>query len=413
MENLTKLVALLIAVLSIAGIAVGRFPKLKMNRATIALVGAVLIVLTGIMQLDDAWLLIDWDTIALLLAIMILNANFRFSGFFDLVNSHISKKVHTPNGLLIVLVFLSGFLSAFFLNDTIVLVFTPLVVITVLNLKRNPIPYLVALATSANIGSAATLIGNPQNILIGATSQYPFGHFFLRMLPVSLLGLGIVWFFVRILYPAEFKTPLKVVLPEKPPKIHKPLLLKCALAALMMVMALFAGVKPTLAALGAATIVLITRRIKPARVFAEIDWSLIVFFAGLFVITGSLEKFGFTEQMAGALGDLQNGGLGRLAVASAVLSNLISNVPAVLLLRPLVAALEKPEYAWLILSMATTFAGNLTLLGSVANLIVAELAGRAGVELSFREYLKAGVPITILSIAVGFGIIRIYSLVGI
>jgi len=157
----------------------------------------------------------------------------------------------------------------------------------------------------------------------------------------------------------------------------------------------------SLAALGAASFLLFTRRLKPERVFKEVDWSILVFFSGLFIVTASIETSGLLNYLLQYAGEFLRGGIISLSLSSAVLSNLVSNVPAVMLLKPIIPLLENPDIGWLTLAMATTFAGNFTLLGSVANLIVAETAKHNGIQLSFKEYLKAGIPITILSLIVG------------
>jgi len=299
------------------------------------------------------------------------------------------------------IVLASGILSALFLNDTIVIMFTPLVVEVTLALKRNPIPYLMGLATAANVGSTATIIGNPQNMLIGMSSKIPFVTFAGYLTPVALVGLGIVCLVIILIYRSEFQNQSFNHVAEMRLRLFKPLLYKSIIALFVMLVAFFAGAPVPIAALGAASLLLITRRIKPQRVFHELDWALLVFFSGLFIVTRTIETSGLGSYLFSATLPLIKQGLWSLTIVSALLSNLISNVPAVLLFRPLIPMMENPRIAWLVLAMATTFAGNLTLLGSVANLIVAESAKSKGVQLSFIEYLKAGVPITILTLLIG------------
>jgi Na+/H+ antiporter NhaD/arsenite permease-like protein len=262
----------------------------------------------------------------------------------------------------------------------------------------------MAAATAANVGSVATLVGNPQNMLIGVSSGIGFNRFFVAMAPVAIGGLVLVTLVLFAVYRGAL-APRAVEVGTAPARrVHRPLLRKSIVASILLVIALVAGMPVPLAALGAASVLLVTRRLKPARVFQEIDWSLLVFFSGLFVVTAAAERLGVTNAV---FGWLQRSGTGIpvLSVAAAVLSNIVSNVPAVLLLRPVVEGLARPEVGWLTLAMATTLAGNLTLLGSVANLIVAESAGHHGVQLSFREYLRGGVPITLLTL--GWGILWI------
>lgn len=385
---------------TLIGVALGRYPALRMNRATIAFVGAVVLLLGGAVRREDAWRLIDWDTIALLFAMMVINANFRLSGFFHLVGSWVARHAKTPRRLLALIVFCAGVLSALFLNDTIVLMFTPLVLDMTLAMRRNPVPYLIGLVCAANIGSVATITGNPQNMIVGMASGIPFAHFTLALAPVAILGLGLGWLIIVALHRQEFAAgPLDTSFPI-PDRHYRPLLRKSLLAAGAMLVAFLAGAPIAMSALGAAAVLLVTRRLKPARVFREIDWSLLVFFASLFVVTGSLQVNGLSDRLFAFSKPWVEGGLPAFCAVAVVLSNIVSNVPAVMLFRHLIPALPDPRSAWLALAAATTLAGNLTLLGSVANLIVAEIARARGVHLGFVGYLRAGAPITLATLAV-------------
>jgi Na+/H+ antiporter NhaD/arsenite permease-like protein len=398
----SETLGLVIVVLTLGGIAAGSLPIVRMDRATMAIVGATTLVLVGTIPLSDAYAAIDLNTIVLLFGMMVLNANLRLAGFFDIVARRLAHHAHTPAVLLVVTVLTAGVLSAIFLNDTIVLVFTPLLLEVTRVAGLNPLPFLMAAATAANVGSVATLVGNPQNMLIGVASGIGFNRFLVTLAPVALGGLLVVTVVLLAIYRAALTPRAVAVDPAPARRVHGPLLRKSIVASLLLIIALVAGMPVPLAALGAASVLLVTRRIKPARVFREIDWSLLVFFSGLFVVTAAAERLGVTEAVFGWL--LRAGtSVAELSAVAAVVSNLVSNVPAVLLLRPVVEGLARPEIGWLTLAMATTLAGNLTLLGSVANLIVAESAGRAGVRLSFGEYLKAGVPITLLTL--GWGIL--------
>lgn len=393
--------SLFIIIITLIGVSIGRYPVLRMNRATIAFVGAVILITINAISLEQAYQSIDLNTIVLLLSIMILNVNFRLSGFFYLISRFLLKFAKTPRQLLGMLIFLSGLLSAIFLNDTIVLVFTPIILEIVLALRRNPIPYIIALATSANVGSVATIIGNPQNILIGTFSGISFLEFSIYLTPIAFVGLFIVWFLLVILYRKEFsKIKFEYIqLPES--RVHRPLLTKSIISTIIMLFALFLGVPTAIAAMCAASLLLITRRLKAERVFSEIDWSLLVFFAGLFVVTKSIETIGFSNKMIDLLKINSGSEIIDLTILSTLSSNLISNVPAVLLLKNLIYSYLNVKVSWLVMSMATTFAGNLTLIGSVANLIVAESAKKRGINLSFGEYLKSGILITTITLILG------------
>lgn len=399
--NLHQWLILLLISIILVGVALGRYPWLRMNRATIALVGATGLILVGGISLDDAFAALDLNTLLLLFAMMILNVNLRLAGFFRLVNTSIVGWAKSPRQLLGFIILASGLLSALFLNDTIVLMFTPLVIEVTLALRRNPIPYLVGLATAANIGSVATITGNPQNMLIGVASGLSFAAFSSYLLPVALVGLGLCWLVVVAVYREEFTAVSLPTLPPEKVRTYSPLLNKSMLATAGMLIAFLAGVPIPLAALAAASLLLITRRLKPNRVFREIDWTLLIFFGGLFMVTGAIESSGLSEQLFAVMQPLAERGIGWLTAVSVLLSNTISNVPAVMLFRPLVPDFADPTTTWLTLAMATTLAGNLTLLGSVANLIVAESAAARGVKLTFGEYLRVGVPITLLTLLWG------------
>ena len=404
-EGIRFWLSLAIIIATIIGVAVGRYPFLRMNRATIALTGATALIVLGALTLDEAYAALDLDTLTLLFAMMILNVNLRRAGFFGVVGKWVMRYARSTRQLLALVILASGVLSAVFLNDTIVLTFTPLVLDICGALKRRPIPYLVALVTAANIGSTATITGNPQNMIIGVASGIPFAQFTAYLGPVALVGLALVWVVIIVVYRQEFAmgqvtavgvTETALVVTTEPPLLRKSLV-----ATGLMVVALFMGMAIPLAALGAAALLLISRRIEPERTFCEVDWSLLVFFAGLFIVTGALESMGVSAQLFELMQPIAAQGIVALTATGVVLSNLISNVPAVLLFRPFVPSFTAPLQTWLTLAMATTLAGNLTLLGSVANLIVAESARRRGVHLSFGEYLWAGVPITLMSLIVG------------
>ncbi len=401
LQSVVYWVGLVLVAVTLVGVAIGRYPFLRMNRATIALTGATLLIVIGALTLDEAYAALDLDTLTLLFAMMILNTNLRRAGFFQLVGNWVVHWAHTPRQLLALIIVASGMLSAVFLNDTIVLVFTPLVLDICAMVARRPIPYLIALVTAANIGSAATITGNPQNMIIGVASGIPFARFTALLGPAALAGMAVIWGVIVLVYRREFASVPLIKTPTVAVKPERPLLVKSLAATAVMVAGLVLGMEIPLAALAAAAILLISRRLEPETVFREVDWSLLVFFGGLFIVTGALEGLGASDQLFAVMQPIAERGIVALAATGVVLSNLISNVPAVLLFRPFVPSFPAPTETWLTLALATTFAGNLTLLGSVANLIVAEIAGRRHVYLNFGEYLRAGVPITLISLALG------------
>ncbi|MEP7358778.1 MAG: anion transporter, partial [Anaerolineales bacterium] len=366
--------ALVVIGVTLVGVAIGKYPRLRMNRATIALVGATVLVALGAIPLQRAYVALDLNTLTLLFAMMIINANLRLAGFFGRVSRWVAARAHSPRRMLLLLMLTGGLLSALFLNDTMVLVLTPLVLDLTAAYKRRPVPYLLGLATAVNIGSVATITGNPQNMLIGLSSGISYRVFTAHLAPVALIGLALAWGIIVLVYRDEFKDQRFEAGVEFPLQRYQPPLAKSLLAVGLMLAAFVLGVPIALAALAAAAALLVTRRLKPERSFREIDWSLLVFFAGLFVVTAALETTGLSARLFAVALPLAERGLPALTAVALVLSNLVSNVPAVLLFRPFIPHFPDPARAWLALAMATTLAGNFTLLGSVANLIVAELA---------------------------------------
>ncbi|MEO8394002.1 MAG: anion transporter [Chloroflexota bacterium] len=393
-----QLLTLIIVVITYAAVAIGRIPRLRMNRATIALVGSAALIAVGAISQDQAFSAIDLGTLVLLGAMMVININLSLSGFFGLVTARVVQLARTPRILLALIIVAAGVLSAIFLNDTICVMMTPLVVDLTLRLKRNPIPYLIGLATATNVGSTATITGNPQNIIIGQASKIPYGTFLLHLAPVALLGMVVCWLVIVLMFRDEFRGTLPP-LDVPAPRTYPPLLNRSLLVIVGLMIAFLAGLPVTSAAAVAAGLLLISR-IRAPKLLA-IDWGLLAFFTGLFVVTGAIEVSGISTSLFAAAAPILNGGVASFSIATAALSNVVSNVPAVLLLRPVVAAMPNPNLGWLTLAMASTLAGNLTLLGSAANLIVAELAAKRDVNLDFMTYLRAGIPITVLTIVIG------------
>ncbi len=390
-----------IVLLTFIGVAIGRYPIIKSNRTTIALMGVALLLVTRQVQFEQLPDYIDFDTIILLFSMMIINANLKLAGFFSVASQWLVRWSRSARSFLAVEILLAGVLSALFLNDTICLMFAPFLINLMDTMKRNPIPYLIALATAANVGSTATLTGNPQNMIVGIASGISYTDFSLALIPVALVGLGVIWLVLVKMFPFDFdRRPLQVLPEQDIVPVQKPLLIKTLLITGGLLVAFLGGAPIALSSFLAASLLLITRRHQPQTVFAEFDWSLLVFFSALFIVSGSLETSGVTTQLidVNTLADRIN--IWNLSLLSAGLSNLVSNVPAVLLLKPLVSALDNARIGWLTLASASTLAGNLTLLGSVANLIVAETASRYRIDLSFWKYTKPGFVITLITLAI-------------
>jgi len=382
-------------------LAFGKLPGLRIDRTGIALAGATLMLGAGSLSLGDAAHAIDFNTLALLLGLMILVGTLRLSGFFRLVNGWVVARAHRPLPLLAAVIVSSGLFSAFLLNDAICLVMTPLVLDIVGRLRRDPVPYLLAVAMAANIGSTATITGNPQNILIGSFSGLSYTSFAAALSPVALIGLVLTFALIALLHPREFRRRERFEASAPPVHLHRWLAAKALGVTLAMVVAFFAGWPPAEVALVAGSVLLLTRVVRSERIYREIDWPLLLMFAGLFVVVAGFEKALLTPQLIGRVSGLRLGAPPVLSLVTAVLSNLVSNVPAVLVLRPFIASLYDPQRAWLAVAMASTLAGNLTVLGSVANLIVVHGGRAGGVEIGFWSYFRVGAPLTVLTILIG------------
>jgi Na+/H+ antiporter NhaD/arsenite permease-like protein len=368
------------------GLALGRVPGLRTDRVGIALVGAAGVLATGLLTLNEAVRAIDFATIALLLGMMVVVAFLRRAGFFERLAGWAVSRVRTPLGLLAATMLLSGLLSALLVNDVVCLALAPLVLHLARRLGLDPRPHLVGLAVASNLGSAATLTGNPQNMIIGGLSGISYLRFAAKLTPPAALGLLVGFAFTAWAYRAALRpagtapSPREKVTARKAVRRrpHDTLLLKSLLVTAAAVALFFAGANMAVVALGAAAVLL--GRVNPERVYRQIDWGLLLMFSGLFVVVAAFETHVLSHWDVAGWPALRASPVGLLSLASAALSNLVSNVPAVLLFKPVIPALPaaSQETAWLALAASSTFAGNLTVLGSVANLIVVEQARRGG-----------------------------------
>ncbi|HWP76626.1 MAG TPA: anion transporter [Methylomirabilota bacterium] len=400
--SVDRLIALVAFAGTYLGLALGRLPFFRVDRTGVAIIGGAVVVVSGLLPWDRAVAAVDAHTLVLLFGMMIVAAYLRLSGFFRLVTYAAVRRAHTPVGLLALIIVAAGVLSALFVNDVVCLVMAPIVLDLVRRLRLPPVPYLIALATAANVGSVATLTGNPQNMLVGSFSGISYRAFLLREAPVAVIGLALVFAVIWLAYRRRLPPALPAEALEERGAVHQALMIKTMAAVSVMLVAFLAGVPIALVAIGGAAYCLLTRRVNPDKVYREIDWGLLVLFTGLFVVIGGLEASGLTGEILGWAGAV---GLYRPAVltaVTAVLSNLVSNVPAVLLFKAVIPTFGEPTRAWLLLAMASTLAGNLTILGSVANLIVVEQARGAGIQIGFLEYSKVGVPVTVATLLVGW-----------
>ena len=380
--------------------ALGKFPGLKIDRPGMAIIGAVLMVAFRIVPASEALRFIDFGTIVLLFSMMLLVGYLHLAGFFGWVTEHVIANLQ-PRHLLPAVIFMTGILSAFFVNDIVCLVLVPFVLLATRRMGLKPLPYLLAVATSANIGSVATITGNPQNMLIGSFSAISYRQFLIHLGPVAVLGLLLDWLTIRWLCADQLAAREPAPDASVMPHISTQQLRKPAIVIAIVLVGFIGGVPPAMMAAVGAAIMLITRTRNPRLVYDEVDWGLLVFFIGLFLIVGGAENAGLTLYLFSIADrfNLQNAGI--FTVTTAILSNIVSNVPAVMVLKTLIPGFSDPHTGWLVLAMASTLAGNLTITGSVANLIVVERA-HDEVHIGFWDYSRVGIPVTLVTLAVGW-----------
>ncbi len=381
--------------------AVGRLPGTKIDRPAMAVIGAVLMFVFGVLAPAQAIASIDFATIVLLFSMMLIVASLHLAGFFQWV-AHLVIEHLSPQHLLPGVIFTSGILSAFLVNDVVCLVMAPLILGICKRMKVQPLPYLLGLATASNIGSAATITGNPQNILIGSVSGISYRHFVAHLGPVAVIGLFVDWALLHWIH-LRSDTTGPQPLPDKPAVQNQPpeTFLAWPLTVTLAVLAGFLlGLPPPLVAAAGGALLLVARHWEPKAIYSDVDWSLLMLFLGLFLILGGAEQAGITQELLTTAERLNLHNPVIFAAVVTLLSNIVSNVPAVMLLKGLAPQFHDARSAWLLLAMASTLAGNLTITGSVANIIVVEKA-RAEAHISFFEYMKIGVPVSLITLAIG------------
>lgn len=381
---------------------------LPLNRPAAALLGTVLMVACGVLTPEQAYRAVDYNTLVLLLGMSLISAYLYLAGFFEWTADRVLRVAKTPQRLLFYLMLTASVLSALLVNDTICLMLTPLVVAVVVRGRLPLLPYLLALAMSANIGSTCTLVGNPQNMIIGHLSKIPFTNFCLSLLPVSIVGLAVE----SAILSFAFRKTLRAVSIQTAEVPQRPLdrrLIALTLGVLALVFAGFvAGFNLSWTALAGATLVMVIARRDTHAVLKLVDWNLLFFFAGLFVVVEGLNSTGLPDQiynhLRGLFGSSASAQAWNLTWFSVAGSNVFSNVPFVLVAGKWIPGFANPELMWKVMALATTFAGNLTILGSVANIIVVESA-RQHIKIGFWDYAKIGIPVTLLTTVVGVAIL--------
>ena len=383
------------------GMILGEIPPLRLDRTGIALLGAIAFLATGHVAVSEAWAVVDVPTIGLLFGLMVISAQFRLGGFYSYVTRWLASIQVGPSLLLALLTAVSGVLSALLANDIVCLAVAPLLVEGCARRRLNPVPYLLALACASNVGSAATLIGNPQNMLIGQRLHLDFAQYVLDAAVPSVLGLAAVWAVIAWFYRRDWHAETPV------PQVEAPALNAwqtgkgIVIITLLVAGFLFSPYPRESLALTAAGILLLSRRMSSREMLALVDWHLLVLFFGLFIVNYVLSASGTLAYMMDGVraAGIEVSRPGWLFVVTAVLSNLVSNVPAVMLLLPMATH----KLAGPILALSSTLAGNLFIVGSIANIIVVDQAARLGVKISWGRHARVGVPVTVVTLAIAAG----------
>jgi Na+/H+ antiporter NhaD/arsenite permease-like protein len=396
---------LAVFVLVYAGMFLGRLPPIQVDRTGIVLLGAIALVASGILELEEATACVDVPTMVLLFSFMVLSAQLRLGGFYARAAGLLERLGANPALLLAGVIGAAAALSAVFTNDIVCLAIAPVLIRACAARRFDPVPFLLGLACAANVGSAATLIGNPQNILIGSVRGLSFGGYLAAAAPIAGLGLAATWAILWWQHRGRWESAAVAVphatptgADEEPPFDRWQTAKGLALAAILFGAFLLGPWRRDHLALGAAGLILLNTRMHSRRMLGLVDWQLLVMFAGLFVVNHGLESTGLASRGLETLArhgvDLQLPGW--LCAVVVPLSNAVSNVPAVMLLLPAVHDANGGE----VLAIASTFAGNLLVIGSVANVIVVEIASAHGIRIDWRRHARTGVPVTLATLLV-------------
>ncbi len=363
---------------------------LPIGRAASAMLGAVLMVLCGVLTPERAYGAVDPGTIGLLFGMMVITAFLVEARLLDWAAVALLTRVRSPRVLLVAVSLLTGILSALLVNDTICLFATPIVVLLCRRASLPLVPFLMGVATSSNIGSIGTLVGNPQIMIIGSLSRIPFSTYLAKMGPIALVLLLLNTLLLVLYYGRSLKARVADLRLE-PVSIEPAKVATVATVVCLVFGAFLLGADLSWVAIAGGVALIIASRRDPTPIFAVVDWKLLVFFAGLFIVVRGVDTTGLSKQLVESLH-----GTRWYVPALLAGSNLFSNVPMVLLAAPYMHT----PFDWYLLALITTVAGNLTLIGSAANLIVAEQA-----ELPFWTHLRFGVVSTLLTTLAGMAML--------
>lgn len=391
-----ELSVLLIFVAVYIGMAIGNWPGLALDRTGIALVGAIGMIAGQRLTLEEAVADMDFSSIVILFSFMIISAQFYFSGFYTYVTVRLARWDASPRYFLLAVIFISGILSAVLINDIVCLAMTPLLIRITLQKKLNPIPFLLGLCAGSNIGSALTLVGNPQNMLIGQVLHIPFAQYTIDALLPCVLGLFAAWGVINFQTAGQWYAKESEIVFESP--VFKPWMSLKGLIVVTVLIAIFLIVdapRENIALIAAGSL-LFSRQMASRKILSFIDWQLLVLFAGLFVVNREFNRSEILQSFVHSLhsnpADLQSPST--IFIVSALLSNIISNVPAVMLLLPYVTG----ELGGSLLALSSTLAGNMFIVGSIANIIVVNQASDYGIRITWRKHMASGLPISLITL---------------
>ncbi len=403
-------IALIVFLVVYLGMILGSLPGLKVDRATVALGGAIALLAFGNMDQSQALATIDFGTIGMLFGLMLISVQFEMSGLYGVVSSTIARYQFSPPLLLALLIALVGVMSAFLTNDVVAVAMTPVVLTIVLQRGLNPLPFLLSIAMAANAGSVATIIGSPQNMLIAQRLHMTFMDYLVYAAVPALLSLVVVWGVLVFFYKGRWlcssrdtaqSPPNEEITIDRWESVKGLLVLGFVLYAFV-----FTHWDRGLVAATAGVLLLFNGHFMSRSMLQRVDWNLLILFAGLFVVNGAFELTGLPTRIVAILGQwgINLHDVDMLFVLTAILSDLVSNVPTVMVLLPYTGhdALAGP-----MLALSSGLASNLVIVGSLANIIVVDAAGAKGTPISFGAFAKVGIPVTLTTLAIAFCWIRL------
>jgi Na+/H+ antiporter NhaD/arsenite permease-like protein len=383
------------------GIAIGHIPGLKLNRPGIALLGAIGMLIFASVTTSDAISYINWPTICLLFGFFVISAQLRLSGFYDRVAVNLANQLGNPARFLLILMLVTAGLSAILNHDIVCYAFAPITGVALLRRGINPTPFLVALTISSNIGAAATLIGNPQNMMIGQVAHLDFGHYMLWSITPVIFALGAAYVIIWRMSRKNLQTPLSAkVVSAQQTYPYNGLHTYKGLIILVVVLGLFfTSLSKEIIVLAAAGVHLASTKFRTEDLLGLVEWPILILFMGLFVVAGAFQSTGYGAE---AMHWLAQGGFdlkapASLTVMTAGLSNLAGNSAAVMLLLKVVNV-ASPTAPY-ILALANSFGGSLIIIGSVSNIIVVQQARDLGIKISFWDFARLGIPVTLTALA--------------